>query len=168
MRSWVTSWDGTRLIIWCSVRIIRDWWSHRECLWIKTWCVYSNALENVSSNTAPCVETISHVIGMYTRYPFWCCGIPMKIPQKTFCAWWHIFNTFLSTRAVYFCTTHGKNKIQRFDTECFVPVASFCGVVGSPYWFSNCLIGRTGNMLSVVYINAKCIYLSETCACTII
>ena len=31
-----------------------------------------------------------------------------------------------------------------FDTEGFVPVASLCGVVGSPYWFIKLLIGKTG------------------------
>ena len=54
-----------------------------------------------------------------------------------------------------------------FDTEGFVLVSSLCGVVGSPSWFTRFLIGRTGNILSVVYINAKCIFLSETDVFTI-
>ena len=59
-------------------------------------------------------------------------------------------------------------KKSRFDTEFFVPVTSLCGVVGSLSWFTKCLIGRTRNILSFVYINEKCIYSSENRACTII
>ena len=55
-----------------------------------------------------------------------------------------------------------------FDTEGFIPVASLCGVVDSQSWFIKCLIGKTGKILSVVYINEQCMYLSETHACTII
>ena len=102
------------------------------------------------------------------RYPFWCCGIPTDMPQNTFCDWWRIFNAFVPKRAVTFCTTHGQNKTLRFDTEGFVPVSSLWGVVGSPYWFTKCLIGRTGNIWSVLNINEKCIYLLETHAWTII
>ena len=32
--------------------------------------------------------------------------------------------------AVYFCTTHGKNRTHKFDTEGFIPVESLCGLVG--------------------------------------
>ena len=37
-----------------------------------------------------------------------------------------------------------KNKTRKCDTEGFVPVASLCGVVGSPSSFIISLIGRTG------------------------
>ena len=43
-----------------------------------------------------------------------------------------MFNASESTRAVSFRKTQGKNKTHGFDTEGFVPVISFCGVVGSP------------------------------------
>ena len=62
----------------------------------------------------------------------------------------------------------GQNKTCRFDNEVFVPVSSLCGVLGSLYWFTKCLIFIKVNILSVVYINEKCIYSSETRACTII
>ena len=77
-------------------------------------------------------------------------------------------NAFVSTCAVAFYTTQGQNKTRRFDTEGFVSVASLCGIVGSLYWFTKCLIGRTGNIWSVVYTNERCIYPSETRACTIL
>ena len=41
-------------------------------------------------------------------------------------------NAFVSTCAVIFCTKFGHNKTCTFDTEGFVSVASFWGVVGSP------------------------------------
>ena len=66
-----------------------------------------------------------------------------------------------------FCTTHGQNKTRKCDTEGFVPVASLCGVVGSPSSFIRYLIGRTGKIWSAVYINAKWTYTSATLACTI-
>ena len=108
------------------------------------------------------------LLGMYMRYPFWCCGIQNKIPQKRFFDWWRMFNAFVSTCEVAFCTTHGNNKSSSFDTESFVPVGSLCGIVDSLSWFTNHLIGWTGNILSVVYINKKIIYLSEARAYTII
>ena len=49
----------------------------------------------------------------------------------------------------------------------FLPVASLNGVVGSPSLFIRSLIGSTRKIWSVVYINAKWIYSSETLACTI-
>ena len=79
-----------------------------------------------------------------------------------------MFNNLVSKCTVAFCETNGQNKICRFDTEGFLPVVSLCGVVGSPFQFTECLIGITGNILSVVYINVKYIYLSETRAFTII
>ena len=42
-----------------------------------------------------------------------------------------MFNAFLSTCEVEFCTTNGHDKTREFDTEGFVPVASLCGLVGS-------------------------------------
>ena len=32
-------------------------------------------------------EVYVHFAFMYTRYPFWCCGIPTKMPRNPFCAW---------------------------------------------------------------------------------
>ena len=92
----------------------------------------------------------------------------MKIPQKTFCAWWLIFNAFLSTCAVAFRTKHGHNNTRKCDTEGFVPVESLNGLVKSPSSFIISFIGRTVKILSVVYINAKWINASENLACTII
>ena len=102
------------------------------------------------------------------RYPFWCCVIPKKITQKSFCGWWRIFNAFPSTCAFCFFPTHGQNRTRIFDTEGFVPVDNFCDVVVSPYCFTKCLIYETRNMWWVVYINAKCMYSLEIRACTII
>ena len=101
-------------------------------------------------------------------YPFWCCGIPTKITRKHFCDWWRRFNAFVSTCTVNFCTAHRQNKTGRFDTECSVPVARLCGIVGSLSWFTKCLIFITGNILPVMNMNEKCIYSSENRACTII
>ena len=101
-------------------------------------------------------------------YPFWCCGIPTNMTRKTFCDQWRMFNAFVPTCAVKFHTTHGQKKTFSFDTEGFMPVDSLCGEVGSTSWFDKCLIGRTRNIWSVMYIYEKCIYLSETRACTII
>ena len=113
-------------------------------------------------------DIIFLVLGTCTRYPFWCCGIPTKVPRKTFCAWWRIFNAFLLMFAVGFRTTHVKNNMRKCDTEGFVPVSSLCGVVGSLSLLIRYLIGRTGKIWSVAYINAKWIYAYETLACTII
>ena len=111
--------------------------------------------------------TFMYVLGIYTRYPFWCCVIPTNIPRKPFFAWWRIFNAFLPTWAVAFRTTHGQNNTRKCDTEGFVPVASLYGEVGSPSPFISYLIGRTGKIQSVVYINAKWIYTSKTLECII-
>ena len=102
------------------------------------------------------------------RYLCCCCVIPTKIPPKPFCYWWRVFNAFLSIFAVKSFTTHGQNKTRRFDTEGLVPVASVCGVVGSPSWVIKCLIGKIVNIWWVVFINSKCMYSSETWVCTII
>ena len=66
-----------------------------------------------------------------------------------------MFKAFVSTCAFAFRKTHRQNKIRRFDTEGFVLVSSLCGVVGSSSWFTKGLIGRTGNILSVAYINTR-------------
>ena len=87
--------------------------------------------------------------------------------ENPFCAWWRMFNAFFSTCAVSFRTINGQNNTRKCDTEGFVSVASLCGVVGSPFLFIRSLIGRTGNIWSVVYINAKWIYASKNLACTI-
>ena len=89
------------------------------------------------------------------------------MPRNPFCAWWRIFNVFVSTCPVAFRTTHGQNKTRKCDTEGFVPVVSFRGVVGLPSSFIRSLISRTGKIWSVVYINAKWTYTSRTLACTI-
>ena len=120
------------------------------------------------SNKTSCEGTILRVLGTETMHPFWCCWIPTKTPWNHFCGWWRIFNAFVSTCVVAFCTTHKHNKTCEFNTEGFVPVASLCGVVYLLYWFTKCFIGITGNIWLVVYMNEKCIYLSETRACTII
>ena len=106
------------------------------------------------SNTTSYDEITFLVLGTYTRYPFWYYGITTKMPRNPFCAWWCMFNVFVSTCAVAFRTTHEQNKTRKCDTEVFVPVASLCGVVGSPSSFIRSLIGRTGKIWSVVYINA--------------
>ena len=64
----------------------------------------------LSSNTTLYDEITFLVLGTYTRYPFWCCGIHTKMPRNPFCAWWRIFNLFVWTCAIAFCTTHGQNK----------------------------------------------------------
>ena len=102
------------------------------------------------------------------RYPFCCCKIPINIPQKPFCDWWHMFNYFPSTCAVDFITTHGKNKTRRFDTEGFVLVSILCVIIGSASRFIKCLIGIIGNIWWVMYINAENIHPYKTHACTII
>ena len=78
-----------------------------------------------------------------------------------------MFNVFVSTCAVAFCTTHGQNNTRKCYTEGSVPVSSLCGVVGSPSWFIRSLIGRTEKIWYVVYIHAKWTYTSGTLACTI-
>ena len=91
----------------------------------------------------------------------------MKILRNSFCAWWRMFNFFVSTCAVAFCMTYGKNNTCKCDNEGFVPVSSLCGVFGSPSLFIIFLIGRTGKMWYVVYVNVKWTYTSGTLACTI-
>ena len=78
-----------------------------------------------------------------------------------------MFNAFLSTCAVAFRKNHWQNNTNKFDTEDVVPVASLNGVVGLPSSFIKYLIGRTGKIWSVVYIDKKWIHASETLACTI-
>ena len=89
------------------------------------------------------------------------------MPRNPLCPWWRILNVFVSTCAVAFRTTHGQNKTRKCDTECFVTVASLCGVVGLPSSFIRSLIGRTVKIWSVVYINVKWTHTSRTLACTI-
>ena len=91
----------------------------------------------------------------------------MNIPRKPFCAWWPIFNAFVPTCAVAFRTTHRQNNTFKCYSEYFIDVASLNGIVVPPSWFIRSLIGRTGNIWSVVHSNAKWIYTSETLACTI-
>ena len=79
--------------------------------------VYDNALEKLSSNTTSYDKITFLVLGTYTRYPFWCCVIPTKMPRNPFCAWWRMFNVFVSTCAVDFRTTHGQNKTRKCDTQ---------------------------------------------------
>ena len=101
------------------------------------------------------------------RIPFWCCGITTNMLRKPFCAWWSIVNTFLSTCAVAFRIIHVQNSTRKCDTEGFVPVPTSKYVVFMLSLFLRSLIGRTGKIWSVVYINAKWIYTSETLACDI-
>ena len=42
--------------------------------------------------------------------------------------------------------THLQNRTRIFDTECFIPFHSLCGVVGLPSWFTKFLIGTTVNI----------------------
>ena len=99
--------------------------------------VYANALYFFPSKTMAWEWIIFCVPCTYMGYLFfWFCGVKTEIPRKSFCVWWHIFNTFLSTRAVYFCTTHGQNKTSRFDNKGFIPVAILCGVVCPLSWFT--------------------------------
>ena len=115
-------------------------------------------IENVSSNITSCEKHLP-CIRYIDAVPFFGCGISTKIPRKLICDWWRIFHAFVSTCAIAFSTTHWRNKTCGFDTDSFVPVSSLCGVVGLPSWFTKCLIGRSGNIWSVVYINAKCTYI---------
>ena len=66
-----------------------------------------------------------------------------------------MFNVFVSMCTVALRTTHGQNNTRKCDTEGFVPVASLWGVVGLPSLFITSLIGRTGKILSVVYISVE-------------
>ena len=60
-----------------------------------------------------------------------------------------------------------ENNMRKCDTEGFVPAASLYGVVGSTFSFIISLIGRTGKIRYVVYINTNWIHASGTLACTI-
>ena len=93
--------------------------------------------------------------------PFFMLWNSNKDTPKTNSELWLTFNAFVLMWETDFCTKHGQ-KTRRFYAEGFVTVDSLCGAVGSPSWFTKCLIGRTGNILSVMHINANCIYLSET------
>ena len=79
-----------------------------------------------------------------------------------------MFNGFPSKCAVAFYTIYEQNRTCRFYTEDFVPLASFFLVVGSLSWLIKGLIVKTVNIWWVLYINQKGMYLSKTCACTII
>ena len=59
------------------------------------------------------------------------------------------------------------SSLRKCDTEGFVPVASFNGVVGLLSSFIRSMIGWTGRIWSVLYMNAKRMYASEILACTI-
>ena len=54
-----------------------------------------------------------------------------------------MFNEFLPTYAVAFCTTHEKNKTRKFNIEDLIPIASLYGVIGSPYLFIRYFIVST-------------------------
>ena len=130
--------------------------------------LYDNALKYFHQKQPHMKVLYSLYLVRTKRYPFWCCGIPKKILWKLFCTWWSIFNAFLSTCSVAFLTTHEQNNMCKCDTEGFVHVAILIIVVGSQSPFIRCLIGNTGKIWYVVYINVKWIHASETPACTII
>ena len=58
-----------------------------------------------------------------------------------------MFNDFVPTFAVDFCTTHGKNKTRKCNIEGFIPVKNLNGVVGSPSSFIKSLIGSTSKYI---------------------
>ena len=60
-----------------------------------------------------------------------------------------------------------KKKRRKCDTKGFVPVASLNVVVRFPSSIIIALIGRTENILSVIYMNEPLIYASKTLACNI-
>ena len=120
-------------------------WSHIKCHWIQIWNVCERTRKRfVKYNVMwrkyfPCTSYVDEVSSLM----LW---VSNKYSTKSFCDWSCIFNAFVSTYAVAFHATHGQNKTCRFDTECFLPVDSLCGIVGSPYWFNNYLIGGTFNI----------------------
>ena len=71
--------------------------------------IYAYIFWSLLFYTSSYEDIIFLILGMYTRYPFWCSGIPTKILQNPFCAWWRIFNVFVKTCAVAFCTTYRQN-----------------------------------------------------------
>ena len=116
--------------------------THCRRFCIRSWRVWQYT-KKLSSNTTSYEKITFLVLGTYTRYPFWFCAIPTKMPRNHFCAWWRMFNVFVSTCAVAFRTTYGQNKTHKCDTEGFVPVASFYVVIRSPSSFIRSFIGRT-------------------------
>ena len=64
--------------------------------------LYANLLDFFLLNTTSCEQTIFYLLVTYRRDPFRCCGIPTNIHPRPFCAWWLMFNAFLSTCAVGF------------------------------------------------------------------
>ena len=57
-----------------------------------------------------------------------------------------MFNAFVPTCAVAFCTIHGENKTHKCYTEGFVPVSILNEIVGPPSPFIKSLIGSTENI----------------------
>ena len=68
-----------------------------------------------------------------------------RYPKNTFI----IDDTYLTPffqRVQSYKTINGQKIMCIFYTDGFIPVASYCGVVGSPSWFIKCLIGKTVNI----------------------
>ena len=149
-----------------SIQGIQNCRTHCHRFWIRSWRVWQCTRFVFVKNNIVRRNYLSSN-GYIHKISFLMLWNTHEDAANTFCAWWRIFNVFVSTCAVAFRTTHGKNKTRKCDTEGFVPVASVCGVVGSPPSFIRSLIGRTGKIWSVVYINAKWTYTSGTLACTI-
>ena len=90
-------------------------------------------------------------VGYVNKIPFLMLWNSIKDTTKKNCYWWHMFNAFVPTLAVAFCTTNGKNKTRKCNIEGFIPVASLNVVVLPPSSFIKYLIGSTRNILSDVY-----------------
>ena len=60
--------------------------------------------------------------GTKTRYPFYALEYQQRY-LKTICSWLHMFNIFVPTCAVAFCTMNEQNKTYKYYIEGFVPGA---------------------------------------------
>ena len=141
----------TSLLPWgCIIRCVCHRQTHSYCFYMLFWRICQLTRNTfIKSNIIwryylPCNWYVHKI-------PFLCSGIPTNIPQKTFCAWWCIFNAFVPTFAVAFHKTHGQNNTCKCDTEGFLPAASLNGMVGLPFLFIRSLIGTTKKMIYSIH-----------------
>ena len=122
-------------MIWCSVWSIRDCWLHIKCLWIQTWRVFNCTRKR---------GTLFDVV-----------VVQLRLHKKAFVIYDACLTPLCQHVQLLFVQHMDRIKHVALILKFFVPFASLCGVVGSPSWFAKCLIGRTGNIWTIMYIDDK-------------
>ena len=97
-----------------SIWYVQHFRPHSHCFWILLWRVRQRTKEALIKNDI--VRRYDIAFFLYiNKIPFLMLWNSNKDTSKTFCAWWLMFNAFVPTCAVTFCTTHGHHKTREYD-----------------------------------------------------